>query len=64
MSYSPNFRGESSTSVGDAVITGDQIVNNTGSILYQLTPVRINNLGNIVGVDVTNETSIPPLLKF
>lgn len=57
MSYSPNFRGEQVTSVGNAEVTGDTILNVTGGVLQQLTPVRINNLGVVTTIDVSSETA-------
>lgn len=57
MTYSPNFRGEATMTVENAVITGNTVLNSTGSTLDQLTPVRIDSSGVVATIDVSSETA-------
>jgi hypothetical protein len=54
MSYNPNFAGSSSAAASQAINTTE--LNNTGSSITKLTPVRINSSGNIALIDVAVES--------
>ena len=57
MSYSPNYRGQSITTVANSTAIATSVKNNTANTILQLTPVRINNVGAISTIDVSNDTA-------
>lgn len=56
MGYNPNFRGNSTNVSGRRLGTNYQ--NGGGVPLVQATPVSTNALGQVIPVDVTDETNI------
>lgn len=59
MSYSPNFRG-ASAKASRALLTSYQ--NGSGGLLTQGQPVSVNATGQIVAVDVTDDTSVAGII--
>jgi len=55
MTYSPNFRGNSSAAPSKSVATG--LLNNTGNTLTKATPVYVNSSGDMAAIDVSSEAS-------
>lgn len=53
MSYSPNFRGSTSTATSEEV--GDRLINTSGGALVKATPVRIDTSGEIRLINVSVE---------
>lgn len=56
MTYSPKFRGNSA--LGASRKTGSNYTNGSGQMLIKSRPVCINALSKIVGVNVSDQTSV------
>lgn len=56
MSYSPNFRGSQGKGSSRSLSTNFQ--NASGGTLAQSTPASVNSSGQLVGVDVSSDTSV------
>ena len=56
MSYSPIFRGKVASGVSE--LTGSIVLNNTGSVLAMLTPLRVNSSGVLSMINVSDESSM------